>query len=77
MKLAKLIGLIYERYGSVKVFCSDNGLDYSYTTRVLNCKVDARRSTMAKLVAALSIAPCEIGYYFFPECCDVSVVSGE
>ena len=75
MKLARLIGLIHERYGNVKAFCSANGFDYSYTTRVLNSKVDVRRSTVIKLAAALSIAPDEIGFYFYPECCGGSEVS--
>lgn len=77
MKLARLIGLIHERYGNVKVFCAENGLGYSYTTRVLNGKVDARRSTISRIAAALHVCPCDIGFYFFPECCESSEVSND
>lgn len=77
MKLSRLIGLIHERYGNVKSFCAEVGVDYSYTTRVLNGKVDARRKTLLRIAAALSIAPNDIGFYFFPESCGGSEVSSD
>lgn len=77
MKLARLIGLIHERYGNVRTFCTAVGLDYSYTTRVLNGKVDARRTTLVKLANALSIEPYDMGLYFFPESLAGSVVRSD
>lgn len=71
MRLAKLIGEIYEVYGTVTAFCDENNLNYGYISRVLNGKVDIKKSTINKIAEILSIAPCDIGDYFFPECCTV------
>ena len=72
MRLSKLIGKIYEKYGNVSAFCDANGLNPGYISLALNGKVDIRKSTVVKLAEILSVSPCDIGYYFFPECCEIT-----
>ena len=69
MRLAKLIGKIYEDYGSVTNFCNSAKIDYGYMSRLLNGKTDIKKSTVVRMTKLLLINPAEIGLYFFPECC--------
>lgn len=72
MTLNRLIGEIYTKYGTVTAFAKECGIHYTYLSRMLNGKVDFRKSTMLKVIKALGLNANEIGFYFFPECCDGS-----
>lgn len=72
MILHKLIGEIYAKYGTVTAFAKECGIHYTYLSRMLNGKVDFRKATMLKVIKTLGIDAKDIGFYFFPECCDDS-----
>lgn len=68
MRLSKLIGKIYEAYGSVSDFSNATGISYANLTKALNGKTDIKKSTVIRIADALSISAEDIGIYFFPEC---------
>ena len=68
MRLSKLIGKIYEAYGSVSDFSNATGISYANLTKILSGKNDLKKSTVIRIADALSISAEDIGIYFFPEC---------
>ena len=67
MRLAKLKGRIYEKYGNLIEFEEATGLAVCYMSRLLNGKHMPSWATMKKLIDILEIDSTEVGNYFFPK----------
>lgn len=62
---SKLIGLIYEKYGSRKAFCEEFGKPPEWLSRRLNNQVQFDADDMIAIMDLLGIDPQNINTYFF------------